>query len=86
MAIVQVTSRELRNKQGVIFDLVDRGETVIIRRGKKRAYILTPIDDEDYSISPELGKKIEWAREQYKAGNVTVCKTAQELIDYLNAL
>jgi hypothetical protein len=52
MAIIQTTSRQFRDKQKDFFDLVDKGEKVLIRRGKKQAYLLTPVDDEDIYFTP----------------------------------
>jgi hypothetical protein len=41
MAIVEITSREFREKQRTYFELADKGEKVIIKRGRKQSYILT---------------------------------------------
>ena len=35
MAVVQVTSREFRARQASVFELADKGERVIISRGRK---------------------------------------------------
>jgi len=53
MAIIQVTSREFREKLASLFDLADKGERVIIKRGRKKAYTLVPIEDEDLSLSED---------------------------------
>ncbi len=88
MAVIQVTSREFRDNQASMFALVDKGEQVIIRRGKNKAYILTPVSDDDYSItlSAEMEKRIEQSREQYRKGETTVCSTKEELLNYLDTL
>jgi hypothetical protein len=57
--VFEITSREFRNRQKDMFDLADKGEKVIIRRGKKRSYILIPIDDDDMVLSPAMVEKIE---------------------------
>jgi len=58
--IIQVSSREFRDKQKAYFELADKGEQIVIRRkGKKCAYILTPVNDDDLVLSPEMQKKIE---------------------------
>lgn len=84
--MIQVTSREFRDKQATLFDLADKGEKVIIRRRGKAAYMLTPVYDSDIIITPELEKKIEEARKQYKNGETISCKNAEEAIKFLESL
>jgi len=57
--MVQVTSREFREKQAALFELADKGEQVIIRRRGKVAYMLTPIYDNDFVVTPELEKSLK---------------------------
>ena len=66
MAIIQVTSREFREKQKNIFDLADSGEKIIIRRGKKQAYTLVPIDNTDFCLTPAAEERIK----QHKDGEL----------------
>ncbi len=70
MAVLQVTSREFRDKQKAIFDLADKGEKVVIKRGKKQAYVLTPVSDDDLFFTPEMLEKIDKAVQQVKEGKV----------------
>ncbi|UVR15669.1 hypothetical protein [Parabacteroides distasonis] len=42
MAVIQITSREFREKQASMFALADNGEQVVIRRRGKVSYMLTP--------------------------------------------
>ena len=86
MKILEVTSRDFRDKQRAYFELADKGQKVIIRRGKKRAYMLTPITPDDVLISPEMEIKIEQAMQDLKDGKTTVVKTKQELNDFLESL
>jgi hypothetical protein len=86
MAIVQVTSREFRDKQASMFDLADHGEKIIIRRGKKQAYTLVPVDSTDFYLSPEAEERIQLSREQYKNGKFTSCKNAEDAINFLESL
>ncbi|EKF54611.1 hypothetical protein I215_11649 [Galbibacter marinus] len=66
MKVIEITSREFREKQRAYFELADKGEKVIIKRGKKQAYILTPIHSNDLQISPEMEKKIQMAVQEAK--------------------
>lgn len=84
--MVQVTSREFREKQAALFSLADQGEQVIIRRRGKVAYMLTPIYDSDITITPELEKEIEESRRQFRNGETVSCRTKEELHTFLNSL
>lgn len=86
MAVVQFTSREFRNSQASIFELADKGTQVIIRRGKKRSYMLAPVSDDDLCLSQEAEERINKAREEYERGEVVTCSTIDELHRYLDTL
>lgn len=70
MAIIEVTSREFREKQKAFLDLADSGERVILKRGKKQAYVLVPLSEEDLYFTPGMIKKIEKSIRQAKKGEV----------------
>lgn len=84
--MIQVTSREFRDKQASLFDMADQGEQVVIRRRGKRSYMLTPIHDNDLTITPELEKRIEEARRQYKNGETISISNREELHRFLDSL
>lgn len=86
MAVVQITSREFREKQASMFALADAGTQVVIRRRGKLSYMLTPVYEEDFVLSPEVEERLEEGRRQYKAGNVTTFKTKEELNKFLDTL
>ena len=86
MALIQVTSREFREKQASMSALADKGEQVVIRRRGKVSYMLTPVYEEDCVLAPELEKRLEEGRRQYREGNVTTCTTKEELNKFLEAL
>jgi hypothetical protein len=86
MAIIQTTSRQFRDKQKDFFELADKGERVIIRRGKKQAYLLTPFDDEDIYFTPAMLDKINKSIEQVKEGKVTKIETEEKLDQFLDNL
>ena len=86
MAIIQTTSRQFRDKQKDFFDLADKGEKVVIRRGKKQAYLLTPVDDEDIYFTPDMLDKINESIKQVKQGKVTKVETEEELNQFFDNL
>ena len=59
MRIIETTSRQFRDKQKDFFDMADNGEKIVIKRGKKQAYVLTPVSDDDLYFSPEMIKRIK---------------------------
>jgi hypothetical protein len=58
MAIIQTTSRKFRDKQKDFFELADKGEKILIRRGKKRAYLLTSVDEGISILLSPCSKKL----------------------------
>lgn len=69
-----------------MFDLADRGEKIIIRRSRKQAYTLVPIEDEDLTITPELQARIDKARAEIKAGNCVTLKSHADIDAYFDSL
>lgn len=86
MAVIQISSREFREKQASMFALADNGEQVVIRRRGKVSYMLTPVYEEDFVLSPELEERLEECRRQYREGNITTCTTKEELNKFLETL
>lgn len=86
MAVLNFTSREFRSQQAHVFDLADQGEQIIIRRNKKQAYTLVPINDDELTITAELRAKIDKARERINAGECTTLTSHEEIDKYFDAL
>ena len=77
-----INTKEFRANQKKYFDLAIK-EDVIIRRGRKQAFILVPLDGDEYTITPELQARIDKARELYEKGNFVGCSTKDELRAHL---
>lgn len=86
MAVLNFTSREFRSQQAHVFDLADKGDHVIIRRNKKQAYTLVPVNEDDITITPELQAKIDKARKEVKEGLCTVLRTPADIEAYFDGL
>jgi hypothetical protein len=85
--ILEVTSRQFRNKQKTFFDLADNGKRIVIKRGHKQSYELTPVVDEDDTyFSSETIEKIDLAMEQFKTEKYSVFKSKDELHKFLDHL
>ena len=68
MAVLEITSKQFLEKQNSFFDMVDTGKRIVIRRGRKQAYMLMSIDDDDLYFSPEMLAKIDHSLQQAKEG------------------
>ena len=84
--ILEITSRQFRAEQRKYFDLADNGTQIVLKRGRKRAYVLTPLDEEDMYFTPAMLEKIERSLEQAKNGDVTRVTTKEELKSFLDGL
>lgn len=84
--MVQVTSREFRDNQAAMFSLADKGEQVVIQRRGKQSYMLMPVYDDDFVMSPELEARIEEGMRQYREGNTVKCSNKEELHAFLDSL
>lgn len=86
MSVIEVTSREFREKLKTYFELADKGERVIVSRGRNKSYLITPVATGDMIVSPELEKKIAKAMEQVQKGDVVEINTEDDLMSYLDKL
>lgn len=84
--MITVSAREFRGNQASIFAKADSGEKIIIRRGKKQAYTLVPVFDEDLDITPALQAKIDKARQEYKEGRTLRFDSAEEVQKWMDEL
>ena len=86
MAVVEVTSRQFRDRQKTFFDLADAGKQIVIMRGRKQAYTLTPVNNEDKYFTPEMIEKIERSMQQIENGECTLIQSEEELQHYFDKL
>ncbi|GHU62287.1 hypothetical protein FACS1894123_02960 [Bacteroidia bacterium] len=86
MEVLEVSTRQFRDKQKDYFELADMGKQILIRRGKKRAYFLSPVEESDFTVTSALLAKLDNIRQNVKEGKYTECKTAEESIKFLESL
>ena len=86
MGIIETTSRKFRENQKDFFDLADKGQKVIIRRGSKQAYVLTPISSEDLYFSSEMVQRIKESQEEIKEGKYIEINSKEELKKFFDEL
>lgn len=78
-----ISSREFRQNQKEYFERVDKGEHIIVQRGKDKAYALTPISEEDMYFNAEMINKIKQSILEVKKGKVHKVSTSKEISDLL---
>ncbi len=86
MAIIETTSRQFRDRQKDFFDLADSGEKIVIKRGRKQAYLLTPLEEDDLYFTPEMIKKIKESEQEIIDGKGIILKTKEEFDSYFENL
>ena len=80
-----LTVSDYRRNLSSAFDRASRGETVLIRR-RNQIFTLTNVGKEDLEISPELQKKIDAARKEYREGKTKHFETSAEVQKWMDSL
>jgi len=78
-----ISSREFRQNQRFYFEKADKGEQIIVQRGKDKSYALTPINEDDVYFNAEMVKKIKLSAEQARNGEVKTITSSEEINDLL---
>ena len=78
-----ISSREFRQNQRVYFERADKGEQIIVQRGKDKSYALTPVNDDDVYFNAEMVDRIKDSIKQVKSGQVTRVSTPEGISDLL---
>ena len=78
-----ISSREFRQNQKKYFDKVDNGEHVIVQREKDKAYILTPISEDDMYFNAEMVDRIKQSILEARQGETKRLSTSKEISDLL---
>jgi antitoxin YefM len=78
-----ISSREFRQNQRVYFERADKGEQIIVQRGKDKAYALTPINEDDIYFNAKMLEKFKQSVKEAQEGKVTRITTSKEISDLL---
>lgn len=84
--IIETTSRQFRERQKDFFDMADNGQKIVIKRGSKQAYVLTPISQDDLYFTPEMIDRIKESQKEISEGKSIVIKTKKELDAFFDNL
>jgi prevent-host-death family protein len=74
-----ISSREFRQNQKEYFERVDKGEQIIVQRGKDKAYILTPVSESDLYFNAEMISKIKQSLKEVEGGETKKVSTPDEI-------
>ncbi len=78
-----ISSREFRQNQKLYFERADKGEQIIVQRGKDKAYALTPVSEDDVYFNAEMIQRIKESMKQAKEGKTKTISTSDEISDLL---
>lgn len=82
-SMLVISSREFRQNQKMYFDRADKGEQIIVQRGKDKAYALTPVGEEDLYFKAEMVERIKESLKQAESGKTKKISTSEEINELL---
>lgn len=78
-----ISSREFRQNQKMYFDKADKGEQIIVQRGKDKLYALTPIGKDDIYFNEKMVKRIKKSAKQARNGKYIEISSSEEIKEQL---
>ena len=78
-----ISSREFRQNQKKYFEKVDKGEHIIVQRGKDKSYALTVVSEDDMYFSTEMLKRIKQSVLEVQKGETKKVSTSKEIKELL---
>ena len=65
------------------FEKADKGEQIIVQRGKDKAYALTPVTEDDIYFNAEMVERIKQSIKQVEEGKVKRVTTPEGISNLL---
>lgn len=85
--MIVVSAREFRENQKSYLDQVINGAELLITRGKKQAFKILPVTNDDTLMSKEeFFAKLDKAKEEIKEGKFVEMEPDETLEDLLNRI
>ena len=78
-----ISSREFRQNQKMYFNKADKGEQIIVQRGKDKLYALTPIGKDDIYFNEKMVKRIKKSAKQARNGKYIEISSSEEIKEQL---
>ena len=74
-----ISSREFRQNQKFYFEKVDKGEHIIVQRGKDKSYALTLVTEDDMYFNADMIKRIKQSVLEVKNGETKTISTSEDI-------
>lgn len=81
--MIIISSREFRQNLKKYFEKVDKGEHIIVQRGKDKSYALTPISEDDMYFNSAIIEKIKQSILEVQKGETKRISTSKEISELL---
>jgi len=78
-----ISSREFRQNQRLYFEKADRGEQIIVQRGKDKSYVLRSVNEDDLYFNNEMVERIKKSIEEARQGDVKSITSSNDLKELL---
>lgn len=78
-----ISSREFRQNQRMYFEKADKGEQIIVQRGKNKSYALTPVSEDDIYFNEKMVKRIKESAKEAKNGEYIELSSTEEIKELL---
>ena len=78
-----ISSGEFRQNQRMYFDKADKGEQIIVQRGKNKSYALTPIKEQDVYFNEKMVQRIKESLRQARNGEYLEISSSKEIKELL---
>lgn len=66
--------------------MADKGQKIVIKRGSKQAYVLTPVSPDDLYFTSEMIQRIRESQQEIKEGKSVTIKTKEDLDKFFEGL
>jgi len=81
-----ISSKEFIDNPIPYLNRIDRGEQLILQRGKSKAYSIRSASEDELYFTPEMMEKIDRSIQQIENGECTVINNKEELRHYFDSL
>ena len=72
-----ISSREFRQNQKEYFERVDKGERIIVQRGKDKSYLLTPVTEDDLYFNATMLDRIKQSILEVQKGETKIVSSSE---------
>lgn len=78
-----ISSREFRQNQKFYFEKADKGERIIVQRGKDKSYVLTSVSEDDLYFNTDMIERLKGSILEVQNGETKKISTSKEITELL---